>query len=94
MYHRNSLWEKTVSISKRITTREQHQEELIRKNTNAESRVLLMLDEDDAGKAARDEIAVRLSKLCFVKTFVFHEAGMQPEDLGTDEVQQIQGGLP
>ena len=72
----------------------QHQEELIRKNTNAESRVLLMLDEDDAGKAARDEIAVRLSKLCFVKTFVFHEAGMQPEDLGTDEVQQIQGGLP
>ena len=72
----------------------QHQEELIRKNTNAESCVLLMLDEDDAGKAARDEIAVRLSKLCFVKTFVFHEAGKQPEALSSQELEQIRGGLP
>ena len=40
-----------------------------------------MLDEDDAGKAARDEIAARLSRFCFVKTFVFREADMQPEDL-------------
>ena len=72
----------------------QHQEELIRKNTNAETCVLLMLDEDDAGIAARDGIAARLSKLCFVKTFVFHEAGMQPEDLSADELEQIHGGVP
>jgi DNA primase len=71
-----------------------HQEELIRRNTNSESHVLLMLDEDDAGKAARDQIAACLSRLCFVKTFVFHEAGMQPEDLSADELEQTRGGLP
>ena len=71
-----------------------HQEELIRRNTNSASHVLLMLDEDDAGKAARDEIAARLSRFCFVKTFVFREADMQPEDLQPDELEQIRGGLP
>ena len=54
------------------------QERLIAAAVNSQSRIVLMLDEDDAGKAARDEIAARLSKLCFVKTFVFAEASMQP----------------
>jgi len=69
------------------------QEKLIVAAVNPQGRIILMLDEDDAGKAARDEIVARLSKLCFVKTFVFHETGMQPEDLSADELEQIHGGV-
>jgi DNA primase len=70
------------------------QEKLIAAAVNPQSRLVLMLDDDDAGKAARDEIAARLSKLCFVKTFVFAEANMQPENLNADELEQIGGGVP
>jgi len=70
------------------------QEKLIVAAVNPQGRIILMLDEDAAGKAARDEIAARLSELCFVKTFVFREAGMQPEDLSADEMDQIHGGVP
>lgn len=70
------------------------QEELIRKHTNAESRMIVMLDEDEAGKAGRDEIACRLAKFCFVKIHAFDKAGMQPDQLPADEVKRILGGYP
>jgi DNA primase len=68
------------------------QEELIRKHTNSNSQVIVMLDEDEAGQAGREAIAVRLSQFCFVKTHVFDKAGMQPETLSAEEVRQIVGG--
>ena len=71
-----------------------HQEKLIAAAINSQSRIILMLDEDDAGKAASDEIAARLSKLCFIKTFVFGEVNMQPENLSADALEEIRGGLP
>ena len=70
------------------------QEELIRRHTDSGSRVIIMLDEDDAGKTARDGIAARLSKLCFVRTVVFDQPDMQPDQLSAEELQQIAGGLP
>jgi DNA primase len=57
------------------------QEELIRKHTTSESEVIVMLDEDEAGRAGREDIATRLSRFCFVKVYQFAEPGMQPEDL-------------
>jgi DNA primase len=69
------------------------QEELIRKHTQSNSQVIVMLDEDEAGQAGRQDIAVRLSRFCFVKTHVFDEAGMQPETLSAEEVHQIVGGV-
>ena len=68
------------------------QEELIREHTNANSRVILMLDEDEAGQAGREDIATRLSRFCFVKEHVFPNSGMQPEDLSPEELHEIVGG--
>ena len=69
------------------------QEELIRKHTNGESQIIVMLDEDEAGNAGREDIACRLSKFCFVKVHEFNEPGIQPENLSADEVNQILGGV-
>jgi len=61
------------------------QEELIRKHTDRKSQVIVMLDEDEAGKAGRDDIASRLAKFVFVKVHTFEKDGMQPEDLSAEE---------
>jgi len=68
------------------------QEELIRKHTNGESHIIVMLDEDEAGSAGREDIACRLAKFCFVKVHAFDKPGTQPENLSADEVNQILGG--
>lgn len=67
------------------------QEQLVKEHF-AGNRVLVMLDEDDAGRLARDEIAAQLAKFCFTKIHVFAEPGMQPEDLSPESVQHIVGG--
>jgi len=68
------------------------QEELIRKHTNSESQVIVILDEDESGQAGREDIACRLSKFCFVKVHQFDQAGAQPENLSAEELHQILGG--
>ena len=68
------------------------QEELIRKHTDAWSQVIVMLDEDEAGRAGREDIAVRLARFVFVKVHVFDKEGRQPDHLTADEVQQLIGG--
>jgi len=65
------------------------QEELIRGNTNANSNVVVMFDEDEAGKAGRDDIAARLSRFCFVKVHVFDKPDMQPEHMTAEEVKEL-----
>ena len=69
------------------------QEELIRKHTQSNSQIIVMLDEDEAGQAGRKDLVARLSRFCFVKTHVFDEAGMQPEDLSAEELHEIVGGF-
>ena len=68
------------------------QEELIKRHTDSQSQVIVMLDEDEAGRAGREDIATRLSKFCFVKVHTFERDGQQPEDLSAEEVQQLLGG--
>ena len=65
------------------------QEELIRRHTDCKSQVVVMLDEDESGRAGREDIATRLSKFCFVKVHTFEQDGQQPEDLSAEDVKQL-----
>lgn len=82
---------KTVALMG--STMSVEQEELIRRHTNGTSHVILMLDEDDAGKTGRENIAWRVSNFCFVKIHRFKVPGTQPEDLSAAEIHEIVGGL-
>ena len=68
------------------------QEELIRQHTTSRSRVIVILDENEAGKAGREDIACRLSKFCFVRVHQFSRPDMEPEHLTAEEVQQLMEG--
>jgi hypothetical protein len=65
---------------------------LIRQHTNSQSHVIVMLDENEAGQAGREDIACRLSKFCFVRVHQFDQPDMEPEHLTAEEVQQLLGG--
>jgi DNA primase len=84
--HQNG-WRKVVALMG--STMSDAQEELIRRHTDSRSRVIVMLDEDEAGRTGRDDIACRLSKFCFVKTHVFDEPDTQPEQLFPEDLVQI-----
>ena len=70
------------------------QEELIRQHTDRHSQVLVLLDEDEAGRAGREDMAARLARFVFVKTHVFAEEGQQPSQLSAEEAHEIYGGAP
>ena len=84
--HQNG-WRKVVALMG--SSMSEAQEEIIKRHTDSNSHVVLMLDEDEAGQVARSEIASRISKFCFVKTHVFKESNMQPEDLSPEELLEI-----
>ena len=71
------------------STMSQAQEELIRKHTDRHSQIIVLLDEDEAGRAGREDIALRLSRFAFVKVHGFEKEGMQPEQLTADEVATL-----
>lgn len=70
------------------------QEELIRRHTDRHSQVIVLLDEDDAGREGRENIATRLARFVFVKTHVFEKEGHQPSQLSAEEAHEICGGAP
>ena len=67
------------------------QEELIRKHTNRTTHIIVMLDEDEAGKFGRQDIAIHLSRFAFVHIHEFGERNKQPEHLIAEEVAAILG---
>jgi DNA primase len=69
------------------------QEELIKGLIDHRSQIIVMLDEDEAGRAGREDIATRLSKFCFVKVHSFDQEGQQPEDMSKEDVIQLFGGF-
>jgi len=85
-------WRKVVALMG--STLSVAQEELIRRHTNGNSHVIVMLDEDDAGQTGRDDIACRLSKFCFVKVHVFDQPGTQPESLFAEDLVEILECVP
>lgn len=68
------------------STMSQAQEELLREQTDRHSQVIVILDEDEAGRAGREDIAPRLAKFVFVKVHVFATEGQQPDTLDAEEV--------
>jgi DNA primase len=88
--HQNG-WRKVVALMG--STMSAAQEALIREHTNENSHVIVMLDEDEAGQAGRDDIACRLSKFCFVRVHEFQEPGTQPEQLSAEDLQEILEGV-
>lgn len=70
------------------------QEQLIRQHIPANSRILVMLDENPAGQTGRKDVAGRLAEHCPVKIHVFGKLDMEPEHLTVDEVLKIIGGAP
>lgn len=75
------------------STLSQTQEELIRKHTDERSHAVVMLDENEAGRAGRDDIACRLSKHCFVKVHTFDQPDAEPEQLFPEDLSQILEGI-
>lgn len=71
------------------STMSEAQEELIRKSTNGKSQVIVMLDEDEAGRVGREDIAVRIAKFAFVRIHVFDQEGHQPEHMSDTEVAAL-----
>lgn len=91
-----TLWQHGVKrvVALMGSTLSSAQEELIRRHTDQHSQVIVLLDEDDAGRAGREQLAVRLSRFVFVKTHVFEQEGRQPSDLSAEEAHAICGGAP
>lgn len=89
--HQNG-WHKVVALMG--STMSAAQEELIRRHTNGRSHVIVMLDEDEAGKFGREDIAVHLARFCFVKTHVFDNPNTQPDQLSAECLAQILGDIP
>jgi DNA primase len=69
------------------------QEQLIIQHTNASRMVLLLFDEDDAGRFCREQTMLRLCGRLYVRVFKFAEEGQQPEHLIPQEVQELAGGM-
>ena len=67
------------------------QEELIAAHLEPGDRIIVMLDEDDAGRAGREQVVQQLSKRAFVKVFGFGREGQQPTDLSAEELQSLTG---
>ncbi len=68
------------------------QEESIKRHIGPRSQIIVMLDEDEAGRAGREDIAVRLCKFAFVRVHAFEKEGMQPDSLSAEEVAEFIGG--
>jgi DNA primase len=65
------------------------QEELLRQHTSQHSQIVVLLDEDEAGRAGRDDLAVRIAKFAFVKIHVFDQENQRPEDLSAEELTAL-----
>ena len=65
------------------------QEELLRQHLGRSARCIVMLDEDAAGRAARDEIAQRLARFAFVRIATFPTEGQQPEHLTAWQLAEL-----
>jgi len=69
------------------------QEELIRQHPKHDSHIIVMLDENEAGRAGREDIVCRLSKFCFVRVHQFEQPDMEPEHLSDDQLADIVEGV-
>ena len=55
----------------------------------SDDRIVLILDEDKAGRAGREKIVPELAKLAYVKSISFDQENTSPDDLSSDELRQL-----
>ena len=67
------------------------QEKLLGDHTSCDTRIVLMLDEDETGRAARAEIVGRLAIGRFVKVVALPAEGGQPEQLDGEQLNELIG---
>jgi DNA primase len=65
------------------------QEEILIEGTTQHTRVIVMLDEDEAGRAGRMNILERLAMKRFVRIFRFEQEGQQPETLTAEQLEEL-----
>lgn len=65
------------------------QEDLIVQLLPQGSKIIVMFDEDTAGREGRADTALRLSRQQYVRTVTFAAEGFQPENLQTDSLQTL-----
>ena len=65
------------------------QEELILQHLPAESKIVVMFDEDLAGREGREDALLRFCHKRFVRVVAFDSEGFQPENLTTEDVQLL-----
>jgi DNA primase len=84
--HQNGC-KKTVALMG--TTLSTEQEDLILRHTVEKTPLILILDEDDAGRGTRTEIAGRLSLHRFVRIHRFEKEDAQPRDLSPEDIKKV-----
>jgi DNA primase len=62
---------------------------LIQRITASDDRIVVMFDQDDAGRAGREKAVARLSLHCFVHTHRFAQEGQQPDALTPEQIAEI-----
>jgi len=65
------------------------QEAILVEASSSRSGIVLMFDEDDAGRAGREKALLRLANQIFVRVVPLPEAGSQPEHLSADELHNL-----
>jgi DNA primase len=65
------------------------QEQLIARVTKANSTIIVMFDEDDAGRTGRADVLQRLATKAFVRVIKFAEEDYQPEKLTAEEARKL-----
>ena len=67
----------------------EQQEELLKRTVGSKDRVVLMLDENEAGREARLKLAPRLAAFSYVHIFRFPEEGQQPDSLKSEQLEEF-----
>jgi DNA primase len=62
---------------------------LIQRIVTPDDRIVVMLDEDDAGRAGREKAVHRMSLHCFVRTHQFAQEGQQPDALTAEQLEEL-----
>jgi DNA primase len=66
-----------------------HQEEALVNASVSRSGIILMFDEDDAGRVGREKALVRLSRRMFVRVVPLSQEGAQPDHLTENELHAL-----
>ena len=65
------------------------QEQLLTRITNANSTIIVIFDEDDAGRTGRADVLQRLVTKSFVRVVTFADEDYQPENLTAEQAEKL-----